>query len=57
MDPAVANELVRTSRVVHGLGSVPALITPRPEVAQMLRLAAVHDVIPLYGSIAEAMAG
>jgi anti-anti-sigma factor len=57
MDPAVANELVRTSRVVHGLGSVLALIAPRPEVAQVLRLSAVHDLIPLYGSIAEAMAG
>jgi anti-anti-sigma factor len=57
MDPAVANELVRASRVVHGLGSALALIAPRPDVAQVLRLSAVHDVIPLYGSIAEAMAG
>jgi anti-anti-sigma factor len=56
MDPAVANELVRTSRVVHGLGSVLALVAPRPEVAEVLRLSAVHDVIPLYGSVAEAMA-
>jgi anti-anti-sigma factor len=57
MDPAVANELVRASRVVYGLGSALALVAPRPDVARTLRLSAVHDVIPLYGSVAEAMAG
>jgi anti-anti-sigma regulatory factor len=57
IDPAVANELVRASGVVHGLGSVLALVAPPPEVAQVLRLAAVHDVIPLYDSVAEAMTG
>jgi anti-anti-sigma regulatory factor len=57
MDPAVANELVRASRVVYGLGSALALVAPHPEVERTLRLSAVHDVIPLYGSVAEAMAG
>jgi anti-anti-sigma factor len=57
MDPAVANELVRASRVVYGLGSSLGLVAPRPDVARTLQLSAVHDVIPLYVSIAEAMAG
>jgi anti-anti-sigma factor len=57
MDPAAANELVRASRVVHGLSGVLALVAPPPDVARTLRLSAVHDVIPVYGSVAEAMAG
>lgn len=50
-------ELVRASHIVRGLGGGLALACPQPEVAELLRHLGVDRLIPLYGSLEEAMAG
>lgn len=57
IDAAVLHELVRASVVVRGLGGGLALVRPRPDVEQMLRLSGADRVIPLYGSLEEALPG
>lgn len=56
-DPHTLHQLVRASRIVRGLGSGLALARPQPAVAELLRHLGVDRLIPLYGSIEEALAG
>jgi anti-anti-sigma factor len=56
-DPHTLHELVRASHIVRGLGGGLALACPRPQVEGLLRHLGVDRLIPLYGSLEEALAG
>lgn len=55
VDPTALYELVKASHTVRGLGGEIAMVGPRPEVAEVIRLAGADELIPLYGSAEEAV--
>jgi anti-anti-sigma factor len=57
LEMAALRELVRARYVIYGMGGVLALISPRPEVERLLRLSGADQLMPLYTSTEEAMAG
>jgi anti-sigma B factor antagonist len=53
IDSAALHEIVRAHRTLRADGGLLALISPSPEVARVLRLSALDQVIPVHASAAD----
>ena len=56
MDSSCAQVLLGTSQLLDQQGLALGLVAPQRVVARMLHLAGVDQMIPVYGSVAEALA-
>jgi anti-anti-sigma factor len=57
MDSSALHVILRANRTMDRHGGVLALARPGEAVARMLRLTAADQLIPVYGSVAEATSG
>jgi anti-sigma B factor antagonist len=57
MDSSALHVLLRANRAMDRQGGVLALASPREPVAKMLRLTAADQLIPVYPTVREAIAG
>ena len=57
MDSSALHVILRANRTMDRHGGVLALARPGETVARMLRLTAADQLIPVYGSVAEATTG
>jgi anti-sigma B factor antagonist len=57
MDSSALHVILRANRAMDRQGGVLALAGPRDPVAKMLRLTAADQLIPVYQSVSEAVAG
>ena len=57
MDSSCAQVLLGASQMLGRQGGTLGLVAPQRVVARMLRLAGVDELIPVYGSVPEALAG
>jgi len=57
MDSSALHVILRANRTMDRHGGVLALARPGEVVARMLHLTAADQLIPVYGSVAEATAG
>jgi anti-sigma B factor antagonist len=57
IDVTGVRELVRVRSVMSGLGRVVALVAPRPDVAEFLEACGTNQLMPVYPTVAAAMAG
>ncbi len=57
MDSSALHVLLRANRAMDRQGGVLALACPREPVAKMLRLTAADQLIPVYPTVSEAIAG
>jgi anti-anti-sigma factor len=56
IDSAAMQMIIAARRVFCHKGGTLALVGPVPAVARTLKLAGVSDVIPVYGSLQQALA-
>jgi anti-sigma B factor antagonist len=57
MDSSCTQVLLGASRLLDEQGGLLELVSPRRVVARMLQLAGVDEMIPVYRTVAEALAG
>jgi len=57
MDSSALHVILRANRAMDREGGVVALASPRDPVAKMLRLTAADQLIPVFPSVSEAIAG
>ena len=57
MDSSALHVILRANRAMDREGGVVALAGPRDPVAKMLRLTAADQLIPVFPSVSEAIAG
>lgn len=57
MDSSALHVILRSNRAMDRQGGVLALASPREPVAKMLRLTAADQLIPVYPTVDEALAG
>jgi anti-sigma B factor antagonist len=57
MDSSALHVILRANRTMDRQGGVLALACPREPVAKMLRLTAADQLIPVYPTVSEAIAG
>ena len=57
MDSSALHVILRANRAMDRDGGVVALASPRDPVAKMLRLTAADQLIPVFPSVSEAIAG
>ena len=57
MDSSALHVILRSNRAMDRQGGVLALASPREPVAKMLRLTAADQLIPVYPTVGEAIAG
>lgn len=57
MDSSALHVILRANRAMDRQGGVVALAGPRDPVAKMLRLTAADQLIPVFPSVSEAIAG
>src|SRR6185312_8184874 len=57
MDSSALHVILRVNRAMDRDGGVVALASPRDPVAKMLRLTAADQLIPVFPSVSEAIAG
>jgi anti-anti-sigma factor len=57
MDSSALHVILRANRALDRQGGVVALASPREPVAKMLRLTAADQLIPVYPTVTEAIAG
>ena len=57
MDSSALHVILRANRAMDRQGGVVALASPRDPVAKMLRLTAADQLIPVFPSVSEAIAG
>jgi len=57
MDSSALHALLRVNRSLDRQGGVLALVSPQPAVAKMLRLTTADQLIPVFGTVAEAAVG
>lgn len=57
MDSSALHVILRANRTMDRAGGVLALACPREPVAKMLRLTAADQLIPVYPTVSEAIAG
>jgi anti-anti-sigma factor len=57
MDSSALHVILRANRAMDRQGGVLALACPREPVAKMLRLTAADQLIPVYPTVGEAIAG
>jgi anti-sigma B factor antagonist len=56
IDSAAMQMIITAHRVFRHEGGTLALASPGPAVARALKLAGISDVVPVYGSVADAIA-
>lgn len=57
MDSSALHVILRANRAMDRQGGVVALASPREPVAKMLRLTAADQLIPVYPTVTDAIAG
>jgi anti-anti-sigma factor len=55
IDFRTLRELVKVNHLVNGLGGTLSLACPQPDVARLLLLAGIDQLIPLFGTAEEAV--
>jgi anti-sigma B factor antagonist len=57
MDSSALHVILQANRALDRQGGVMALVGPQEAVAKMLRLTTADRLVPVFGSVAEAVAG
>jgi anti-anti-sigma factor len=57
MDSSALHVILQANRALDRQGGVMALVAPQEAVAKMLRLTTADRLVPVFGSVAEAVAG
>lgn len=57
MDSSALHVILQANRALDRHGGMMALVAPQEAVAKMLRLTTADRLVPVYGSVADAVAG